>query len=122
MLTDEQYNVIVEENGRRRSRLAAEYDPITGKGLDALLGERRVLLSIPDFAIPEQWVPEAVVKNPLIKAIVKSGSIDSYIAAHKWKTAVPAHIDIERRIRRIRHKHDFCFWAYFCIKDRKSVV
>ena len=116
MLTDEQYNVIVEENKRRRSRLAAEYDPITGKGLDALLGERRVLLSIPDFAIPEQWVPEAVVKNPLIKAIVKSGSIDSYIATHKWKTAVPAHIDIERRIRRIRHKHDFCFWAYFCIK------
>ena len=106
---------ILEENGRRLRRLKAEYDPVTGQGLSDLLGERRVLLHIEDFPIPDQWVPEEMTRNPLVKAVAKAGSIDKYIASRKWRYGTPGRIDIERLLRRIRHKHDFCHWAYFCV-------
>ncbi|MBR5660574.1 MAG: terminase [Bacteroidales bacterium] len=115
MTPDDIYKRITGENERRLRRLRAEYDPVTGEGLAELLGERRVRLDIPDFAIPTQWVPEAMMRNPLIKAVVKAGSIERYIASKKWVYGVPDKLEIERRIRRIRHKHDFCHWAYFCV-------
>lgn len=107
---------ILAENKERWERLQANYNPVTGEGLAGLLGEKRVLLKIPDFAIPEQWVPEEMMANKLIKQVVKAGGIQKFIDKKKWKSKVPTFLEIERSIRRIRHKHDFCHWAYFCIK------
>lgn len=109
------YNQIIEENEKRLKHLQADYDPVTGEGLDELLGEKRVRLEISDFAIPVQYVPKEMMENKLVRDVAKAGSIDKYIAKKKWKYGVPTHLEIERRIRRIRHKHDFCHWAYFCI-------
>ncbi len=114
-MQDAIYKQIIEENEARLHRLRAEYDPVTGEGLAELLGEERVKLEISDFSIPVQWVPKEMMKNPLIKEVAKAGSIETYIEKHKWKYSTPTHLDIERRIRRIRHKHDFCHWAFFCI-------
>ena len=110
------YDNILAENATRAERLRANYDPVTGEGLSELLGEKRVKLSIPDFAVPVQWVPEEMMKNPLIRAIARAGSIAAFIAKKKWHYGAPDPLDIERRIRRIRHGHDFCNWAFFCIK------
>lgn len=107
---------ILAENERRLQNLKADYDPVTGEGLDKFLDEPRVQLAIPDFAIPLQWVPASMMRNKLIKEIVKAGSIKSYIQTKKWKYGAPTEMEVERRIRRIRHRHDFCFWAFFCIK------
>lgn len=109
------YSWIIEENEKRIKHLQADYDPVTGEGLDELLGEKRVRLEISDFAIPIQYVPKEMMENKLVKDVAKAGSIEAYIAKKKWKYGVPDHLEIERRIRRIRHKHDFCHWAYFCI-------
>ena len=109
------YESITAENERRLKHLQADYDPVTGEGLAELLGDRRVRLEIPDFAIPVQYVPEEMMRNKLVKDVVRAGSIDAYIGNRKWKYGVPDHLEIERRIRRIRHKHDFCHWAYFCV-------
>ena len=117
-MLDATYREILEENERRLVPLRAGYDPVTGEGLQELIGEVRVRLEIPDFAIPVQWVPEPMMKNPLVKAVVKAGSIAKYIETKKWKYGVPDHLEIERRLRRIRHTHDFCHWAYFCIRIR----
>ena len=106
---------LLAENARRRERLMAGYDPVTGEGLDALLGERRVRLEISDFAIPVQWVPEGMMANRLVRDVAEAGSIDAYIKGRRWEYGVPSHLEIERRIRRIRHRHDFCHWAYFCV-------
>lgn len=114
-MQDAIYKQIIEENESRLHRLRAEYDPVTGEGLAELLGEERVKLEISDFSIPVQWVPKEMMKNPLIKEVAKAGSIETYIGKHNWKYSTPTHLDIERRIRRIRHKHDFCHWAFFCI-------
>lgn len=107
---------ILAENEKRKEVLRAEYNPITGEGIEHFLSEKRVRLEIKDFAIPVQFVPASMMKNRLIKELVKAGTIESYIRTKKWKYSVPSTIDIERRIRRIRHRYDFCFWAFFCIK------
>lgn len=110
------YSSLLAENEKRWERLRAEYDPVTGEGLADILGEKRMKLEISDFAIPVQWVPEEMMRNKLVKEVAKAGSIAEYIKKKKWKWGTPTALDIERRIRRIRHKYDFCHWAYFCIR------
>ena len=107
---------ILEENDKRLERLRADYDPVTGLGLAELLGEKRVKLVIKDFDIPVQWVPADMMDNKLIKEVKKAKSIENYIASKKWKYGPPSRSEIERRIRRVRHRYDFCHWAYFCIR------
>lgn len=110
------YKQILEENERRLERLKADHDPVTGKGLAELTGLPYVKLKIPDYAIPEQYVPADMLDNKLIKEVKRAGSIDKYIEKKKWKYGAPSHQDIERRIRRVRHRYDFCHWAFMCIK------
>ena len=113
--SEDVYQEFLAENEKRWKRLRAEYNPVTGEGISELTGIKRYKLSIPDFAVPVQWVPKGMMENKLIKEVVKAGSIENYIATKKWKYGAPDTLEIERRIRRIRHKHDFVYWAYFCI-------
>lgn len=115
MISDAIYNEFIAENEKRWKRLRAEYDPVTGEGIAELTGLKRVRFELPDYAIPVQWVPESMMKNKLIREVKRAGSIEKYIETKKWKYGAPDAQEIERRIRRIRHKHDFVHWAYFCI-------
>lgn len=112
---------ILAENAKRWEKLQADYNPVTGEGLAELLGEKRVKLEISDFAIPVQWVPEEMMANKLVKQVAKAGSIEKYIATKKWKLRIPTFHEIEIRLRRIRHKYDFCHWAFFCIRITAKV-
>ena len=103
-------NEIVEENTRRYKALCADYDPVTGE--DAPL--KRVELHISDFAIPVQYIPEKMMRVKLIRLLSRYGSIRRLLKEHPFNERHSA-LDIERQIRRIRHKYDFCFWAYFQI-------
>lgn len=116
MISDAIYNEIISENEKRLERLRADYDPVTGEGVAELIGQERVKLCIDDFAIPVQWVPKEMLENKLVKEVKRAGTIEKYIATKKWKYGAPDKQEIERRLRRIRHKYDFVFWAYFCIK------
>lgn len=109
------YSEFIAENEKRWKRLRAEYDPVTGEGVSELTGLKRVKLVIQDYAIPVQWVPRSMMENKCIREIVKYGGIDEYIKKKQWKYGAPDRLEVERRIRRIRHKHDFVHWAYFCI-------
>jgi hypothetical protein len=109
------YRQFIAENERRWERLRAEYDPVTGQGVAELTGLKRVKLCIPDYAIPVQWVPPEMMKNKLVREVVRAKGIAPYIEKKKWKYGKPSPLEIERRIRRIRHKHDFVCWAFFCI-------
>lgn len=118
VIPDERIDAILEENGKRWKRLRAEYDPVTGEGIAELTGLDYVKLEIPDFALPVQCVPRPMLENALVREIVNAGSIERYIATKDWKYGVPDTLEIERRLRRIRHKYDFCAWAFFCIRIR----
>lgn len=106
------YSSILAENEIRKKKLQADFDPVTGADAP---GER-VLLHIPDFALPDQWVPVEMMRNTLVKNILKYGSIRKFISNHPFEDAPPTFEDVEKQLRRIRHKHDFIHWAYMCIR------
>ncbi len=107
---------IVKENYKRWEQLQCNYDPITGEGLAELLEEKRVRLRIPDFATPDILVPEDMMKVKLVKKIVRAGGIQNFVDTYKFKSDTkPTFQDIEDQLRRVRHKYDYCHWAYFCI-------
>ena len=110
MTLDEQVNNILKENEKRTRWLNADYDPVTGKGAP---GERE-LLHIPDFAIPKQYVPKRMLKNQFVHEIVKAGSIKKFLNTHPDDEIIKTPHDVEITLRRIRHKYDYFFWAYFC--------
>lgn len=114
------YNRLLEENRKRWKKLNAEYDPLTGEGLDELLNEERVRIEIKDYFVPVQYVPKEMMKVTLIKEIVKAGSIKAFIKSHEWSEDVPTYDDIVMEVTKLRNKYDFCFWAYFCIKIKKK--
>ena len=103
---------ILEENEVRLKRLNAEYDPITGKDAPG----DRVLLHIPDFALPDQWVPKEMLNNKLVNNILEYGSIQQFIDEYPFEDEPPTFHEVEIQLRRIRHKYDFINWAYMCIK------
>jgi len=122
VIAEDIYSGIVAENEKRWQRLRAEYDPVTGAGVAELTGSPRVLLSIPDYAVPEQWVPPQMMDNVLVKEVARAGSIDRYIAKKKWKYGAPDHAEIERRLRRVRQRYDFVHWAFFCIRIKHKTA
>ena len=122
MIPKDIYKQILQENEKRWKRLRAEYDPVTGEGIEELTGNKRVKLEIPDFAIPVQYVPERMMENELVKGIVEAGGIKKYIKSRTWETKAPTPFDIERELRRIRHKYDFAHWAFFCIRIKHKTA
>ena len=112
---------LIKENERRIKLLEAKYDPVTGEGAP---GEREIL-EISDFATPISYVPKEMMKVKLIKLLKKYGSIKDFLENHPFKNT-PTFNSIERQIRKIRHKYDFIYWAYFQIrildKEGKGIV
>lgn len=109
-LTKQQVDKFKEENAKRWKTLRAEYNPVTGEGL-----KNRVRLEIPDFAIPVQWVPPAMLRNGFIRELVRCGSIQALLEEYPDDDIYKTTHDVELEIRRIRHKYDFAAWAFFCI-------
>ena len=101
---------MIEEDGRRWKNLQAEYDPLTGKDAP---GER-VLLEIPDYILPTQWVPKTMMEDKLVKIILKCGTIDTFIRTYikegKHKKEKPTQEEYEEVVKQlsiIRNQHDF---------------
>ena len=66
---------ILLENEHRRSIFFANFNPITGEGSVG----KRVKLSIPDFPIQIQYLPEEMMDEPFVKALQKAGSVERLI-------------------------------------------
>ena len=108
---------ILSENTRRNAKMFAKFNPITGEGS---IGKRR-LVEIADFPIKKQWLPLSMFTVPIIKLIVKAGSINAFITS---QLKVDADDNIRRMVVeqfvRVRCRHDFAFWAasYVYIKNK----
>ncbi len=105
-MAEEAIESILTENERRNKVLYAPFNPLTGEG--AFL--ERTRLEVPDFSIPVQYVPVAMVDEPFIKALIKLGSLKAFEAQAK-NGSVNSEVLSEMLVR-IRCKYDFCFWAY----------
>lgn len=113
MVSEKEIDSILKLDAERMVWLQADYDPITGK--DAPCFEKRVRLHIPDFAIPEQYVPESMMKNAFVHELVKCKTVKRLLEKHPNDPRIRTPHDVELLLRRLRHKYDHVFWLYFCI-------
>ena len=108
---------ILSENSRRLGVIHSKFNPYTGEGA---VGERKAL-TIEDYPIKTQYVPVDMFKVPLIKALIKAGSIKNYIEKSlKAEYTEEDRLKVIEAIVRVRIKYDFCFWAatYVYIKNK----
>ena len=66
---------IIKENKRRNNVIYAPFNPVTGLGSVG----KRTRVHITDFAIPEQYLPETMMHIPLVKKLIKAGSIREFL-------------------------------------------
>lgn len=118
-MTDDSIEIkgILAENNRRLKQINEPFNPVTGKGS---LGER-VKLTLPDFALPVQWVPKPMMENEFVKRLARAGSIENFL-----KTVLkvePNETDAEkvsRNLIRVRYKYDFPFWAATLVRIKNK--
>lgn len=98
---------ILNENDRRNAVMFAHFNPITGEGS---VGER-FLYTLPDFPIPEQYLPVSIKNNKFLKALRKSGSIDNFLLSIGEEPDEEKRNEVVDTFVRLRYKHDFPFWC-----------
>lgn len=104
----EAVSAILAKNAQRISNIRATFNPYTGEGA---VGERKKIY-IEDFPIPEQWLPIEMLDIPLVKRLIKAGSIQKFITdyLHAEYSEAERQKVIDAFVR-VRNKEDFCFWA-----------
>lgn len=109
---------IILENERRNKLIKAPYNPVTGEG--AILERQRVCIE--DFPLPIQYLPLSMLNVPLIKKLIKAGSIRKFITGTlKSEYSEEDKQKVIEQFVRIRIKHDFCFWAaMYCFIKQKG--
>lgn len=128
MAEDKIIQQILDENARRNAEVYAKFDPISGKGS---IGKRRCV-EIEDFPIKVQYLPVEMLTVPLVKKLIKYGSIDALLNAI-WEEEHPDYDKVdandlyggyeyaEDRLKviqqfvRLRCRYDFAFWAAFYV-------
>lgn len=107
---------ILLENDRRNAEINSVFNPVTGEG--AIL--ERVKVEIEDFPLPEQWLPEDMMREPLVKEITKARSIASFLETKGEEVTQKSIEETVSSFIRMRCKYDFCFWAiiYVLIKNK----
>lgn len=105
---------ILKENVRRTDAIHTKFNPVTGEGS---IGER-VRVEITDHPLPVQYLPKAMMNEPLVQKIIKAGSIKKFYSEHLADICPYSQAEKEKIISqliRIRCKHDFAFWAVLYI-------
>ncbi len=100
---------ILKENDKRQAVIHAVFNPITGEGS---IG-KRVKISISDFPLSVQWLPQSMMNVPLVKLIVKHGSIIKFLR-EEMNMEKPSSSDTHKVVEqfvRLRFRYDFAFWA-----------
>lgn len=125
---EKQVKSILKENERRRARIFAPFNPITGEGS---VGERYAY-KIADYPMPTQWLPVEMKEEPFVKELKKAGSLWKLVK--KVMTGDGQQLDaaadefdeddvyekLVEEFVRIRIRYDFPFWAamYVYIKRK----
>lgn len=110
---------VLSENERRNERNNAPFNPVTGEG--SIMSSTRMIVEIPDFPIRVQWLPESMMRVPLIKKIIKAGSLETFyntvlVPEYAKKGMSLKYCEEEKckiieQFVRVRNRHDYAFWA-----------
>ena len=108
---------ILRENDRRTREINRTFNPISGEGS---LGDR-IKVHIPDFVIPLQWIPVEMACVPLVRMIVKAGSIAAFLSDCLAVEPEPSEVvKVQRQLIRLRCRYDFPFWAATFVKIKNK--
>jgi len=104
-------NDILKENDVRNGRMFGTFNPVTGEG--STFADKRVQVNISDFPLQEQWLLPEMLDVPLVKKLIKAGSIEKF---YKKEFPKNEYCDSEKfkiieQFTRIRNQYDFPFWA-----------
>lgn len=103
---------ILTENQRRNDAINAPFNPVTGLGS---VGER-TCVRIDDFPLSEQYLPNEMLAVPLVKALIRHGSISAFLQNELSELPTPDNTRaVWRQFVRIRCEYDFPFWAALLI-------
>ena len=109
---------IIAENAKRKSEIYAPFNPISGLGS---IGERKEVV-IEDFPIRVQHLPVEMFNVPLVKKLIKCGSLKTFLS----QISLPEHynedkLKVIQQFVRLRSRYDFPFWAAtFCYIKNKG--
>lgn len=105
----EEIKHIIEENDRRNDRMYARFNPVSGYGST---GER-VKVSIDDFPIHIQYLPVEMMNVPLVKRILKCGTLKAFLGklGSKKEDYENDRLKVISQLTRLRCRYDFPFWA-----------
>lgn len=93
------------------------FDPLTGRGS---LGDR-TLVQIPDFALPQQWIPNTMLAVPFVAKLIEQGSIDAFLRNVMRVEPNPQDaVKVSRHFIWLRFKHDFPFWAASLVRIKNK--
>lgn len=108
---------LLHENDNRNKKVYAEFNPISGKGS---IGERFECF-IADFPIKTQYLPVKLKNVPLVKQLMKAGSISAFLTNNLNEEDSDDNRErvIEQFVR-IRIREDFPFWAAFLVYIKKK--
>lgn len=126
-MTERDIKDILSENARRNAEIQAKFDPISGYGS---VGDR-MMVSLEDYPIKVQYLPSEMMKIPLVKKLVKCGSIHNFLLSIKSEgSKKKSNIDevdylddeyqadrlkVINQFVRLRCRYDFPFWAAFYV-------
>ena len=121
MVGYEEIQALVEENERRKDEIFGPYNPVTGEGCYDF--EHRVHLHIEDFVFPDMFVPAECMDTLLYRALVKYGSVKSFIEDY-WRKEYTEelHNAVTQEICKVRFREDPEFAMYMTdkIEDKHS--
>lgn len=100
---------VLKENDRRNAEIRKRFNPVTGEGS---IGERKRVV-IEDFPFPTMWLPKEMMKESLVKRVVKAGSVEAFYRSLGMEDAYTEaeYAYIVKDLMRIRCRYDFAFWA-----------
>ena len=110
---------LLKEDDRRVAEIEAKFNPITGEG--SIGAKDRQLFEIHGFPI-KMWLPKEMFKIPLIKELVKAGSLAKFFAEIDEEDSEESREAVIGEVLRFRSRYDFAFWAafYVYIKNKEG--
>lgn len=126
--------ITVEANRLRNEKLKRFYSPATGEGSDT--GDRRPL-QLPDAPLPVQYIPAAMLDEPLVRQLVDAGSLAALLRQRGIEVAdgCPAPTlngekdddtltpldTLWREFIQVRIRYDFEFWAFAFVRIKDKL-
>jgi hypothetical protein len=108
-----QVQAILDENDRRNEAISTKFNPVTGEGS---VGKRKEV-TIKGFPYETMWLPLAMLKNPLVKKLIKAGSLKDFITRELKAEDTPRQREVVvDMFNRVRNRHDFPYWAATLVK------